>query len=236
MRARPARQSHCRADSRRGPRAAAAVAANAPAARRSAAPSPRSLGFRRRGIVRPALDLPRHIVFAAAVIGEPDRRRLEPVSGASSRSWHRNPGAFGGFGRRHLRFPEHAALDMSHHEECRADDGFIGAIEHWFGNRKILSMQRADDTVLAVHRVRGWQAVCQAACAAARSAAAAFPEIGRIGLAALELAHHDWAGEAGYVRARVVFQPCGVEAEPLGDVVRAGKSVLAVGLSSCFFF
>ena len=35
-----------------------------------------------------------------------------------------------------MRLPEDAALDISHDEERRADDAFIGAIEHRLGTGK----------------------------------------------------------------------------------------------------
>ena len=37
------------------------------------------LGLRGAVLLRPALDLARHVIFAAAVIGKPDRRRIEAV-------------------------------------------------------------------------------------------------------------------------------------------------------------
>ena len=65
--------------------------------------------------------------------------------------------ALGRIGRRHLRLPEHAALDIGHDEERRADDALVGAIEHRLGDREVLGGKRADDAVLAVHGMRGGQ-------------------------------------------------------------------------------
>ena len=96
-------------------------------------------GLRRAVLFRPALDLPRHVILAAAVIAKPDRGRIEAVQ-PRQRRVHGviDLRALGRIGRRHLRLPEHAALDIGHDEERRADDALVGAIEQRLGDRKTL--------------------------------------------------------------------------------------------------
>ena len=88
------------------------------------------LGLRGAVLLRPALDLPRHIIFAAAVIGKPDRGRIEAVQ-PRQRGIHGvvDLARSAGVGRRHMRLPEHPALDIGHDEERGADDAIVGAIE-----------------------------------------------------------------------------------------------------------
>ena len=96
-------------------------------------------GLRGAVLFRPALDLPRHIIFAAAVIGKPDRRRIETVQ-PGDRRVHGviDLRALGRIGRGHFRFPEHAALDMGHDKERRADHVFVGAIKDRLGDWEAL--------------------------------------------------------------------------------------------------
>ena len=187
------------------------------------------LGFGGAILLRPALDLARHIIFAAAVVGQADRRRIERVQPRDGGVHGVVDGrALGRIGRRHLRLPEHAALDMGHDEERRADDAVVGAIEHRLGDREALGGKRADDAVLAVHGVRGGQQLARRFSPQHVAPQRRFHEISRVGLAALELADHDGPGESGDMRAQIVFQPRHVEAQPLGDFARAGKGALAV--------
>ncbi len=136
--------------------------------------------------------------------------------------------ALGGIGGRHLRLPEHAAVDIGHDEERRADDGFVGAVEHRLGDREALRVQRADDAVLAVDRVRGRQQLAGRLSPQHIAAQRRFQHVGRIRLAALELAHQQRPGKARHMLAQIGFEPPDVEPQRLGHVLGAGKGALAV--------
>ena len=62
--------------------------------------------------------------------------------------------AFGSRRIGHVRFPDHAAVDVTHHVKRRTDDVAVSAIEHRRGDWKALRIQRADDPELAVNRMR----------------------------------------------------------------------------------
>ena len=188
-----------------------------------------TLRLRRAILLRPALDLPRHIVFAAAIIAKPDRRRIECVQ-PRQRRVHGviDARALRRIGSGHLRLPEHAALDMRHDEEGGADHGFVGAIEHRLGDRKALAMERADDAEFAIDRMRRGQQFSRRLSPQHVAPRRRFDEIGRIGLAALELADRGRAGKARHLVAQIDFEPRHIEAQPLGDVPRARKGVLAI--------
>ena len=106
-------------------------------------------------LLAPALDLARHVVLAAAEIGQPERRRIVAVEPRQCRVHRLIERRALGRGRlRHVRLPEHAALDMGHHIERRADDGGLLAIEIWMRHRKVLRRQRADQAEFAIDGMR----------------------------------------------------------------------------------
>ena len=109
-------------------------------------------------LLRPAIDLARDVVLAPAVVGKPDRGGLIGVQ-PRQRRVHRveHGGALVRVGVRHVRHPDHAALDEAHHVERRAGDALVGAIDHRLGDREALLVERADHLELAVDRVRGGQ-------------------------------------------------------------------------------
>ena len=100
------------------------------------------LGLRRAVLPRPALDLARDIVLAAAEVAKPERGRIESVQ-ARKRGVRgvEDGGALGGGDVRDVRIPEHAAIDIGHEIERRADDACIVAIVQRPRDRKALRVQ-----------------------------------------------------------------------------------------------
>ena len=180
-------------------------------------------------LFRPALDLARHVVLAAPEIAEPDRRRLERMQ-PRDRGVHGviDRAAFGRGAARHLRLPEHAALDMAHDVEGGADNLRVVAIEHRRRHGKFLRMQRTDDAEFAVDRVRGGQELAGRLAAQHVSARRRLQQIGRVRLPALELAHAERAGKALHARRKISLQPRRIEAQRRRDVLGAGERGLAV--------
>src|SRR5437588_12993925 len=93
--------------------------------------------------------------------------------------------ALGGLRIRHVRLPPAAALDVVHHIERRAGDGGIVAVDDRRCDRKALRMERADDTELAIDRMRGWEQLAWWLAAQHVAARGCLEKIGRIGLSAL---------------------------------------------------
>ena len=181
---------------------------------------------------RPALHLPRHVILAAAIIAKPDFGGIEAVQ-PRQRRVHGivDLRALGGLRRRHMRFPEDATLDIGHDEERRADNAFISAIEERLGDRKSLPVERTDDPVFAVDGMRGRQQLSRWLAPQRVEPQRSLHQIGRIGLATLELADRDRPGKARDLIAQIGFEPAGVEAQALGDFARARKGVLAIEFS-----
>src|SRR5260370_15599201 len=105
--------------------------------------------------------------------------------------------ALGGFGTRHVRLPDDAALGVLHDIERRAGDARVIAVEHRYGDWKFLRMERADDAELAVDRVRGWEQLARRLAPQHVAARGCFEKVGGIGLPALELAQGERRREIG---------------------------------------
>ena len=76
---------------------------------------------------------------------------------------------------------------MRHDEKRCADHVFIGAIKDRLRHRKTLAIKRADDAEFAIDRMRRWQQLARRFPPQNVAALRRLDEIGRIGLAALEL-------------------------------------------------
>ena len=190
-------------------------------------------GLRLRGAVllRPAIDLARDIIFAAAEVRKPQTRRVVAMQARQGRHHHvidRRP--LPGIGSRHLGIPEHAALDEAHHIERRAGDAVVGAIEHGLRHRKALGGQRPDDAELAIDRMRRRQKLTGRLPPQHVFARRGFQQVGRVGLAALELVHGQRPGKARNLPRQSGLQARRIEAQRLGHVLGAGKRNLAVDL------
>ena len=120
-------------------------------------------------------------------------------------------GALGRVGAGHLRLPEHAAVDEAHHVERRAGDALVRAIDQRLGHRKFLRMQRADDAIFAVDRVRRRQQLARRLAAQDVTPRRRLQEISRVRLAALELLDCQRAGEARHMRVEISLKPRGIE-------------------------
>src|SRR5579863_8447661 len=118
---------------------------------------------------------------------------------------------------------------MRHDEERGADDAVIGAINDRLGDRKALRVERGDHAVFAVDRVGGRQQLARRLAPEHVTARRRLQEVGRVGLAAFELADRKRAGEALHVFAQIGLEPAGIEPQAFGDLLGAGKSALAVG-------
>src|SRR5260370_16734619 len=97
--------------------------------------------------------------------------------------------ALGGFGTRHVRLPDDAALDVRHDIERRAGDARVIAVEHRRGDWKFLRMERADDAELAVDRMRGWEQLARRLAPQPRTARGGLAKAGGVVLAPLQLPH-----------------------------------------------
>jgi len=118
---------------------------------------------------------------------------------------------------------------MRHHEKGGADDAFVGAIEDRLRDRETLRVKRGDHAILAVDGVRGGQQLARRLAAQHEAAPRRLQEVGRVRLAALELADLERAGESLDVFAQVGLEPADIEPQALGDLLGAGKGALAVG-------
>ena len=189
------------------------------------------LGLGGAVLLRPAVDLTRDVVLAAAVVGEPDCRgvigmqpRKRRVHGVEHR------GAFGGVRARHVGHPNHAALDITHHVERRARDALVGTVDNRLGDREALGRERADDLVLAIDCVRRGEQFSGRLSAQHVSARGRFEIVGRVRLAALELPYCQRTFEAGCVRREVCFQSGGIEAQRRRHLLGARIGRLPVDL------
>ena len=116
------------------------------------------LGLGRPILLRPARDLARHVILAAAVIAKTDCRGIERMQ-TRQRRIHAvvNLRAFCRVGFRHVRLPKNAAVGESHDKERSADNTFVLAIEERLGDRKALRVKSADHPIFAIDRMRGRQ-------------------------------------------------------------------------------
>ena len=165
------------------------AAADGRAAIRSAGPFPESVRSPTRDIASTSGRL------AARHNSRPCRNPTRPIAAGSNAMQPRqrrihvviDRRALGRIRARHLRLPEHAAVDEIHHIERRAGDGLVAAIENRLRDRKALRMQRADDAEFAIDRMRGGQQLPRRLAAQHIFRRGRFQQIGRVGLPALEL-------------------------------------------------
>ena len=187
--------------------------------------------LRLRGAVlfRPALDLPRDVIVAAAEVGKPERggiKRMQPRQGRVHGVVDR--GALGGLGRRHVRLPDDAAFDVIHEIERGSGNAGVVAVKHRRSDREALRVKRADHAELAVDGVRGRQQLARRLSPQHVTARRRLQEVRGVGLTPLELAHGEGRREVGEARSEKRFKPRGVDREPAGNLLGSGKRGLAV--------
>ena len=164
-------------------------------------------------MLRPALDLARHVVLALAEIPEADLGRLERMQPRQG-GVHRVVDfcALGGIRLRHVRFPKNAALGVAHDVERRADDVGVVAIENRLGDREALRIERGDGAVFAVDRVRGGEQLAGRLAAQHVAPRRRLQQIGRVRLAAAELLHPERPGKSRHPGGEIRLEPRRVEA------------------------
>ncbi len=129
------------------------------------------------------------------------------------------------------RIPKHAAFDVVHDVERRADHRVVLAQAVGFRHGHASAIQRGNDAVLAVHGVRRWQQLARRLPAQNVTRAASRQPEGRIGLAALELLDFEISREARDVLAKIALQASHIEAMPLLDRHRADEILVHEPLS-----
>ncbi len=188
-------------------------------------------GLRGAVLLRPALDLARHVILPAAEIGKAERGGIERMQ-PCQRGIH---GIVDGHaltrgGARHVRLPEHAPFDIAHDVEGGAEDRRIVAEQHRLGHRKAGRMQRADDAELAVNSVGRGQQLARRLPPQHVAARRRLQQIGRIRLAAFELAHAQRTRKVRKPRLQIRSQLPGIECDAGGNVLGAGKRRLTIDL------
>jgi hypothetical protein len=187
------------------------------------------VGLRSSILLRPALDLARHIVLTAPEISKPDRGGVEAMQAGDGRVRRVVDGrALGRIGGRQMRLPEHAAVDKAHDKERGADDFRIVAIGDRLRHREVLPVESGDDAEFAVHRMRRRQELARRLAAQHEAALRCLEKIGRIRLPALELAHRERPAKARDFGFEIGGEPCLIEAQRCGDLLGAGKRGLAI--------
>ena len=96
------------------------------------------------------------------------------------------------------------------------------------GDREALAVQRADDAEFSIDRMGRRQQFAGRLAAQHITARRRFEQIGRIGLAALELLDREGAGEAANVAGEMIGKPCRVDTQRRGNLFRAGECVLSI--------
>ena len=129
-----------------------------------------------------------------------------------------------------MRFPEHAAVDETHHVEGGAGHALVGAKAERLGHRKALRIKRADHAVLAVDRVRGRQQLARRLAPQHIAPRRRLQQIGRVRLPALELLQRQRAGKAADLAGEILREPRLIELERGRRLLGAGKRLLAVYL------
>ena len=186
-------------------------------------------GFGRAVLLRPALDLPRDIVFALAEVAQADFGGIEAVK-LRDGGVHRviDGGALGRIEPGHLRLPEHAAVDKVHDVERRTGHALVGAIDERLRDRKALRVQRADDAVFAVDRMRGGQQFAGRLPPQHVAASRRLQQVSRVRLPALELPDRQRSGEACDIRGEIAFEACDIDPQRGRHILGAGEHLLAV--------
>ncbi len=149
-------------------------------------------------LLRPAFDLARDVVVAAAEVAESERGRIERMQ-PRERGVHGvvDRRALSGLRVRHVRLPDDAALDVVHEIERRAGDAGIVAIKHRRGHGKASRIERAGHAELAVDRVRGRKQLARRLAPQHVAARRRLQKISGVGLAAFELPHAQRPCEIG---------------------------------------
>ena len=180
-------------------------------------------------LFRPAVDLAGDIV---AFLAEAFEARLFPVDIVQSRKG----GDFRVVNRSALlwrivgqgRVPDDATLDHVHHIEHRAGNAVVLAETVRLRDREAERIQGRDDAILAIDGVRRGQELSGRLAAHDVFFRRCDQLVGRVGLAALELAHCQRARVAFDIRLQPRREFRFVEAVAFGDVLGAGKEVRRV--------
>ena len=113
------------------------------------------------------------------------------------------------------RIGEHAAMDTIHQIERCPDDRGVFAEDVRARHRHAAPLQRGDDAILAIDRVRGRQELARRLPAQHVLAAARADVVRRVRLPALELAHVDGPGEPAHALDEIALQRRDVDAVDL---------------------
>src|SRR4029077_8112333 len=113
------------------------------------------------------------------------------------------------------------------------DDALVRAIGHRLGDRKALRIERRDRAELAVDRMRGWQQLAGRLAAEHVASRRRCQQIGRVRLAALELAYRQRALKATHMLRQIGFEPRRIKAQRLGDLLGSTEGDLALDLGHC---
>ncbi len=132
-------------------------------------------------------------------------------------------GAVGGQEAGESRFPDDPPFDHVHHEECRADHTDVLAQAVYAGDREAGIAERRHHPRLALDRMGAREQGAGRFTAEDVGAGRRVEPVGRVGLAALELADGQRSDEIFDLGGHPAFERCGVEAEPLID--RAGAAI-----------
>ena len=174
-------------------------------------------------LLGPAVDLTAHIVAGLAVVGQADGLVVGVVQvGQGVDLGHEDRVALGRLVLRELLVPEDAALDHVHHVEHGADDGLVGAEAIGTRHREAGRIEGGDDLVFAVDRVGRGQQLPRRLAPHDVFLARRDELIGRVRLAALELAHFQRALVALDIRLHPGGQGRLVEAVAFRDLLGAG--------------
>ena len=143
-----------------------------------------------RPLLGPALQLSREVVAGPAVVGEADRCDVEAVD-RRHRADHRIEQRRALVARqpRCRELVEHAAVELLHQVERRAEHFAVGAVVQRSRHRHVGVAQRAEHAVLAVDRVRRRQHHPARLLAQHRLPPTAAQEVGGVRHAALGAAH-----------------------------------------------
>ena len=186
-------------------------------------------GLGRLVLLGPAADLALEVIARLAVIAKADRLVIHAMQ-RGQRHVHgiidRAALLRGEIGQ--VRVPEDPPLDKIHDVEPAADDLVIGAQRPHHRHRNVGIGQRRHDAEFPVHRMGRFQQLARRLSPQHIGLIRGVQPVGRIGLAALELADGQGAGIAPHIVLHPLGQPVLVEAVRFGDVLDPGKVLLCV--------
>jgi hypothetical protein len=187
-----------------------------------------ALGFRREILLRPAADLTLDVIAGLSVIAEADghvvdavQRRDHPVHFVVMRGAL----AWGHF--RQARVPQHAAFDILHQVELRADHRVVVATREHSGDGHVGRGERRHHAILAIDCVRRRQQLSRRLSTEHHPAIAGGDAISRVRLSALELLDAERAGEVADFPADERGQRVDIERVDRRNELRAGIGVAA---------